>query len=342
MMKTYINSIVIACSVLAVSVSLAAAQDTQSSQSTIAVEAGSDFRCRLEKGLRITKPGEPITAKLVEPVYAGTTIAIPEGSTMKGHVSSISNAPRRVGQIALWASQVERQTAEHVYREEEIDTVEGTVRRLLSVDGHLPSRVEQKGDDDRLHELQNQESRLTLKKNREASEKKVDDLLRVIPDIFVYEDQGKHGTLELLAFVPNPAYKPKTYEEAALHAMSGVVLIDLPDKRLAQFSGTLTQYVTFAHGLLGHLAKGGAITVKRVRLSPGQWGTSLFKTDFDGCFAIFKSISKHVDETRSDFEPVPPDTNIRRALEQFVAKSAISSQPTPRDVDRLHESKNAF
>ena len=99
-MKTYINSIVISCSVLAASLSsVAAAQDSQSSQNMIAVEAGSDFRCRLEKGLRITKPGEPITAKLVEPVYVGTTIAIPEGSTMRGHVSSISNAPRRIGQI---------------------------------------------------------------------------------------------------------------------------------------------------------------------------------------------------------------------------------------------------
>jgi hypothetical protein len=58
-----------------------------------------DLRCRLEKGLRITKSGEPITAKLVEPVYAGTTIAIPEGSTIKGHVSSISNAPGRAGHI---------------------------------------------------------------------------------------------------------------------------------------------------------------------------------------------------------------------------------------------------
>jgi hypothetical protein len=82
-----------------VSVSFTAAQDTQSPQNNIAVEAGNDFRCRLEKGLRITKPGEPITAKLVEPVYAGTAIAIPEGSTMKGHVYSISKAPRRVGQI---------------------------------------------------------------------------------------------------------------------------------------------------------------------------------------------------------------------------------------------------
>jgi hypothetical protein len=98
-MKLYIHSVVISCSVLAASASLAAAQDAQSPQNTIVVGAGNDLRCRLEKGLRITKSGEPITAKLVEPVYAGTTIAIPEGSTVKGHVSSISSTPRHTGQF---------------------------------------------------------------------------------------------------------------------------------------------------------------------------------------------------------------------------------------------------
>jgi type IV secretory pathway VirB10-like protein len=98
-MKSYIYSTVLSCSVLAASASLAAATDAQPPQNTIVVAAGNDLRCRLEKGLRITKSGEPITAKLVEPVYAGTTIAIPEGSTIKGHVSSISSAPRHKGQI---------------------------------------------------------------------------------------------------------------------------------------------------------------------------------------------------------------------------------------------------
>jgi hypothetical protein len=98
-MNSYINSIVISCSVLAASVSFAAAPDSQPSQNTIVVGAGNDLRCRLEKGLRITKSGEPITAKLVEPVYSGTTIAIPEGSTVKGHVSSISSGPRHKGQL---------------------------------------------------------------------------------------------------------------------------------------------------------------------------------------------------------------------------------------------------
>src|SRR3984893_4324227 len=98
-MKSCINRLVISFSVLAASLSFAAAQDTQPPQNTIMVGAGNDLRCRLEKGLRITKSGEPITAKLVGPVYAGTTIAIPEGSTIKGHVSSISNAPGRAGHI---------------------------------------------------------------------------------------------------------------------------------------------------------------------------------------------------------------------------------------------------
>src|ERR1700680_4809653 len=94
----YINSIVLSCSVLAASVALVAALDAQP-QSALVVGAGNDLRCRLEKGLRITKSGEPITAKLVEPVYAGTTIAIPEGSTIKGHASLIATAPRRKGPI---------------------------------------------------------------------------------------------------------------------------------------------------------------------------------------------------------------------------------------------------
>src|ERR1700676_2983080 len=98
-MKSCINRLVISFSVLAASLSFAAAQDTQPPQDPIMVGAGNDLRCRLEKGLRITKSGEPITAKLVEPVYAGTTIAIPEGSTIKGHVSSISSTPRHKGQL---------------------------------------------------------------------------------------------------------------------------------------------------------------------------------------------------------------------------------------------------
>jgi len=41
------------------------------------------------------------------------------------------NELRQRKQTALWASQVERRTGGHVYREQEIDTVDGPVDRLL-------------------------------------------------------------------------------------------------------------------------------------------------------------------------------------------------------------------
>src|SRR5258708_39239263 len=92
-MKSHITSMLMSFSFLAASVTVTAAQEVQPSSNTVVVGSGNDLRCRLEKGLRITKPGAPITAKLVQPVSAGTTLAIPEGSTIKGHLSSVSTAP---------------------------------------------------------------------------------------------------------------------------------------------------------------------------------------------------------------------------------------------------------
>ena len=224
-------------------------------------------------------------------------------------------------QKALWASHVERRAGGHVYREEEIETLEGPVRRLLAVDGHEPSPAERKQDDDRLRNLmQNPKARLTLKKNRETDEKKFDDLLRVIPDAFLFEDEGRQSGLEKLAFRPNPGYSPVTYEETVLHEMSGVILIDLQENRLAHLSGALAHQVSFGYGLIGHVNKGGTIEVGRTRLSSGRWKTNSSKINLDGRFVFFKTISKQLDETRSDFEPVAPDMSVQRAVEQIYRK----------------------
>jgi hypothetical protein len=100
-MKSHITGMLISFSMLTASISLAAAQEAQPSPNTIVVGSGNDLRCRLDKGLRITKAGQPITARLVEPVYIGTILAIPEGSTIKGHLSSVSTTSlsKRTGRL---------------------------------------------------------------------------------------------------------------------------------------------------------------------------------------------------------------------------------------------------
>jgi len=71
------------------------AQETALEKETLVLVPGNDFRAALDKGVRLKAVGQPVTAKLLEPVYAGEDLALPAGSTIKGHVSSITTAPMR-------------------------------------------------------------------------------------------------------------------------------------------------------------------------------------------------------------------------------------------------------
>src|ERR1700704_2941915 len=94
-MKRSVVLVLLSYSVLGLTGIPARAQEASPEKKTLVIEPGNDFRAALEKGVRLKSPGQPITARLLEPVYAGEDLAIPAGSTIKGHVSSISTAPMR-------------------------------------------------------------------------------------------------------------------------------------------------------------------------------------------------------------------------------------------------------
>jgi hypothetical protein len=98
-MKSLIKGTLFSFSLLTAWIVPAVAQEL--SPNTMIVDSGSDLRGKLDKGLRITRAGEPITARLVEPVYVGTVLAIPKGSTIQGRVSTVSTAPwsKRTGRL---------------------------------------------------------------------------------------------------------------------------------------------------------------------------------------------------------------------------------------------------
>ncbi len=94
-MKRSVVLLLLSYSVLGLTAISVRAQETTPERKSLVIESGNDFRAALEKGVRLKAAGQPITAKLLEPVYAGEDLAIPAGSTIKGHVSSISKAPMR-------------------------------------------------------------------------------------------------------------------------------------------------------------------------------------------------------------------------------------------------------
>jgi hypothetical protein len=94
-MKRTVVWILLSYSVLGLTGIPVRAQETEPEKEALVVEPGNNFRAALEKGVRLKAVGQPITAKLLEPIYAGEVLAIPAGSTIKGHVSAISTAPHK-------------------------------------------------------------------------------------------------------------------------------------------------------------------------------------------------------------------------------------------------------
>ena len=218
----------------------------------------------------------------------------------------------------LWSYVAERHSNNHVFREQVIETVDAPVRHLLAVDGHPPTAAQMKEENDQHQALRNNASRRhAIQKQQGDDDKTMEELLRITPEAFVFEDQGKEGQSERIAFHPNPGFKPKTYEQRILHALDGIVFVDLHDKRIARLSGSLASGVEFGYGVIGHVQQGGTTEITRVHLSEGIWKTSAEKIDINGRFVLLKSINKHQDESRTGFEPVAPGTTFAQALNEI-------------------------
>jgi hypothetical protein len=225
------------------------------------------------------------------------------------------------GKRTLWSYVAERRSNNHVFRELVIETVDAPVRHVLAVDGHPPTSSQMKEENDRHQELLNDATqRHVIHKRQDDDDKKMEELLRIIPEAFVFEDQGQEGQSERIAFHPNPGFKPKTYEQRVLHALHGIVFIDLADLRIARLSGSVGTRVEFGYGLIGQVNEGGTTEITRVHLSPGVWKTSRERIDIDGRFAMLKTINKQQDESRTGFEPVAPDTTFAQALNEMEKK----------------------
>src|SRR6266436_891000 len=228
------------------------------------------------------------------------------------------NEPQQRGNKTLWSYVAERHSNNHVFREQVIETVDAPVRHLLAVDGYPPTAAQMKEENDRHQALRNNASRRhAIQKQQGDDDKMMEELLRITPEAFVFEDQGKEGQSERIAFHPNPGFKPKTYEQRILHALDGIVFIDLHEKRIARLSGSLETRVKFAYGLIGHVEQGGTAEITRVNLSPGVWKTSAEKIDIDGRLVVLKTINKHQEESRTGFEQVAPDTTFAQALNEI-------------------------
>ena len=220
-----------------------------------------------------------------------------------------------------WMYRVTKVVEQQTLTQLEVETKDGPVHRLLTINDAPLDSAQQQQEMVRQEQLILDPSRqLAIKKQNDADELRLENFVRLLPSAFVFQYDGWEGSDMRLSFRPDPTFVPPTMESKALQSMAGTILVSPQQKRLRRMNGHLVENVDFGFGILGRIAKGGTFEIERTQVSPSHWKTHLVDIHVSGRMMLFKTISKQQHETRSDFEAVSQDLDLRQAEELLQSR----------------------
>jgi hypothetical protein len=158
-------------------------------------------------------------------------------------------------------------------------------------------------------------------KKRKADQhdaQQTEQLLKMLPNAFLWTIQSENGQDITLSYKPNPNFNPPTMESRVFAAMAGEMVVDRHQYRIKTFKGRLIHDVTFGWGLLGRMNKGGTFDVERKELQPHVWEIVATHVHINGHILFFKTISQNEDETDTDFQPAPANQSLEEAAQTLM------------------------
>jgi hypothetical protein len=215
-----------------------------------------------------------------------------------------------------WMYRLEKEQYGNKQVEEIIETKEGSLSRLLSINDRPLTAKQQQEENQRVQELMTSRSaKRKLQRALDAETLQGRRLFKMLPDAFVFNYAGGDGNLVKLSFRPNPNFHPSSQEARVFHDMEGEMWVACKQERLAAFNGHLTQDVKFGFGLLGHLDKGGHFEVRQAEVVPGHWDITTMSVEMTGKALLFKSIEVQKRDSRRDFHQVSEDLTLTQAAD---------------------------
>jgi len=215
-----------------------------------------------------------------------------------------------------WMYRLEKEEDGKKQVQEIIETKEGSLSRLLSINDQPLTAKQQKEEDQRVQDLMTSRSaKRKLQRVLDAETLQGRRLFKMLPDAFVFNYAYGDGNLVKLSFRPNPNFHPPSLEARVFHDMEGEMWVDCKQERLAAFNGRLTQDVKFGLGLLGHLDKGGHFEVRQAEVVPGHWDMTAMSVEMTGKALLFKSIGVQKRENRRDFHQVSDNLTLTQAAD---------------------------
>jgi hypothetical protein len=206
-----------------------------------------------------------------------------------------------------------------------VETRDGDVARLLSIDDQPLSPADEQQEQARLQALVDNPGLQQHRKQSEGSDTaRALKVLRVLPTAFLYQFAGAatadSGPVEKFTFKPNPHFDPPDLETGILTAMAGEIWIDPVQERVVRLAGTLQQDKDFGWGILGELDKGGLVEIEQADVGDHQWRIVHLKLVMNGR-VLFKAKNSNSMQECAEFVPLPADLTYKQAIEMLRANS---------------------
>lgn len=215
-----------------------------------------------------------------------------------------------------WRYRIHREDDKGSQDRDVIDTKDGQLARTLLIDGKPLTPEQRTADEARMKKLvQDPSERAKREKRAKDDDDKATQMLKAIPDAFVFKYEGDENGQVVLSFFPNPHYTPPARDLQVYRSMSGKMWIYRAEDRLARMDGSLFEDVTFGWGLLGRLNKGGTFSVMQRRVGDDHWVYVSLDVKMVGHAVVFKSINVRQVERLTDFHRMNDDITISQAYE---------------------------
>jgi hypothetical protein len=214
-----------------------------------------------------------------------------------------------------WMYRLEKEQYGKKQVEEIVETKQGSLSRLLSINDRPLTAKQLLVEDQRVRELMTSRSaQQKLRRTLEAETLQGRRLFKMLPDAFVFSYAGGDGNLVKLSFKPNPGFHAPSLEARVFHDLEGEMWVDCKEERLTAFDGHL-KTVKFGFGLLGHLDKGGHFDVRQAEVVPGHWDVTSLSVKMTGKALLFASVGVQKTENHQDFHRVPDDLTLTQAAD---------------------------
>jgi hypothetical protein len=195
----------------------------------------------------------------------------------------------------------------------------GDLKRVIEKNGVAISKASQSTKISNY--IGNADAQAKQRKSGQHDDQQATQMLKLLPQAFVWTKAGEQGNNTILRFKPNPQFNPPTWESRVFAAMAGEMEVDNSQHRIVSLKGRMIHSVKFWGGLLGALQSGGSFDVERREVGGGEWSITETHVHIEGHALIFKSISEQEDDVKSKFKELPEHESPAAAENMLLAQN---------------------